>query len=212
MGMNIQDDIMEDIENLIYQAEKKKRNTESDETKELEHAKKVIEQLIEKVTERDNYLKIKNVVGEMLFTGLETTILRSTNMQNMQNTEKTTAEKEKLLDFPPEKNKRLYDLEKTIKSTNLINRDINAKFDAILEKLDIIADAMQKAAEKNMPLTTMDRQILEFVKEKNSICADDVQKKFGYKGKNAASMRLNNLHKKGLLKKKLINKKVYYQL
>lgn len=192
MDPNAQDDVMEHIENIISRLERKKRNAESDETEDLEHARKVIE--------KDNF---KKMIGEMLFIGLENKI--------SQNTEKT-AKKEEYSEVPFEKSKKLYDLEETVKSTNLINRDINAKYDAILEKLDIIADALQKAAEKKIPLTTMDEQILEFVKEKNNICAEDVQKRFDYKGKNAASTRLNNLYRKGFLKKKLINKKVYYQL
>lgn len=195
--MNAPDNVMEYMESFLKKLEKKKineeLNLELNENEEVEHAKKVLE--------RENF---KKNIGEMLFLGMERKILNSQ--------EKNTTTKKESYEEPIEVGKKLYDIAETIKSTNLINRDVNAKYDAILEKLDLIADALIKSSERNLQLTTMDEQILDYAKEKGALCAEDVRKKFGYKGKNAASARLNSLHRKGLLKKTLVNKKVYYKI
>ncbi len=59
-------------------------------------------------------------------------------------------------------------------------------------------------------LPEIDEQILAFVKESGKVTAEEVRKKFGYKGKNAASSRLNRLCTRNLLAKKQVGKKVFF--
>ncbi len=103
-----------------------------------------------------------------------------------------------------------------------INRDTNEKSEMIIERLEKFENVLGKRI-KNIEdiiehskraenLTTTDKQILNFIKEKGIVCADDVQNVFKYKGKNAASARLNILYRKNELEKIIRDKKVYYQI
>ncbi|MFA5246614.1 MAG: hypothetical protein WC408_01845 [Candidatus Micrarchaeia archaeon] len=109
-------------------------------------------------------------------------------------------------------------------SFNLVLREINAKLDR-LEFLERRVAQLEDMIEKNSskpsaPTRTapqgqaivadIDGNILEFVKEKGKVIAQEVADKFGYKGKNAACARLNRLATSGLLSKKQAGRKVYY--
>ena len=52
--------------------------------------------------------------------------------------------------------------------------------------------------------------ILKYVAHKGGCTAEEVQRKFNYKGANGASARLNNLFKIGLLDKRQAGKKVVF--
>lgn len=102
--------------------------------------------------------------------------------------------------------------------TNKIVDDINAKLeklDEILQmlkenKVELPVEVQAKLDEIPDLLPDVDMQIIEFVGSKGNVCAEDVQKKFHYKGKNAASARMNHLHRAGFLDKKQVGRKVYY--
>lgn len=97
-------------------------------------------------------------------------------------------------------------------STNLLLREINAKLDRIetLEQRIAQLESGGNVGEK-MLLPEVDEAIIAFVKKKGAVCADEVQSKFQYKGKNAASARLNRLCAANILKKTQVGKKVYFQ-
>lgn len=59
-------------------------------------------------------------------------------------------------------------------------------------------------------LPEIDEQIMGFIKEKKKVTAEEVRERFQYKGKNAASARMNRLCDMGLLKKAQVGKKVYF--
>jgi hypothetical protein len=61
-------------------------------------------------------------------------------------------------------------------------------------------------------LTRTDTTIVEMAQAKSMICADDVKALFNYKGRNAASARLNSLRRQGLLNRHQVGHKVYYTL
>lgn len=114
----------------------------------------------------------------------------------------------------------LYTLAEERKSSNLVIRDINAKFDAILQKLTDITTKINEIENKiNQPTTERataeiserDREILEYVMQNKRVCAEDIQAKFNYRGTNAASARLSKLFKENLLEKVYVGRKVYYQ-
>lgn len=113
----------------------------------------------------------------------------------------------------------LYSIAEEKKSSNLIVRDINGKFDNIIEKLEKIVEELSKLNVKleseetlSAEISERDQEILDFVQEKEKACAEDVQEKFEYKGRNAASARLSKLFREGLLDKKYVGRKVYYVL
>ncbi|MBU4265833.1 MAG: hypothetical protein L6243_05430 [Candidatus Altiarchaeales archaeon] len=113
----------------------------------------------------------------------------------------------------------LYSIAEEKKSNNLIVRDINAKFDNIAETLDKIYEKLSVLTEQgisrqvenpSVAISERDEEILNFVKSNGKACADDVQSKFEYKGRNAASARLSRLFKDSLLEKVYHGRKVYY--
>jgi len=59
-------------------------------------------------------------------------------------------------------------------------------------------------------LSEVDEQIVNFAKKAGKVDAETIQKQFNYRGKNAASARLNALYKSNILKKGRAGKKVYY--
>ena len=109
-------------------------------------------------------------------------------------------------------------------SFNLVLREINAKLDRLefLEKRVAQLEEMLENSPKpvSAPSRTapqgqaivadIDGDILEFVKEKGKVIAQEVADRFGYKGKNAACARLNRLAVAGHLSKKQAGRKVYY--
>jgi hypothetical protein len=58
-----------------------------------------------------------------------------------------------------------------------------------------------------------DAKIITFIQQshRSMACAEDVRKAMGYKGKNAASSRLNRLAEKGLLERTRVGHTVYYR-
>ena len=90
------------------------------------------------------------------------------------------------------------------KLTNAMFRELNKK----LNKLVLLLEK----SEAPQFMSKTDEQILELVREKGSVSAEDVQKRFGYRGKNAASARLNALAKQGFLKKTRAGREVLFHI
>ena len=64
---------------------------------------------------------------------------------------------------------------------------------------------------KEVPLSEIDTGIIQLIQVKGMACADDIKSRLGYRGRNAASARLNNLYRLGILKRYQIGHKVYYK-
>ncbi len=108
------------------------------------------------------------------------------------------------------------------RSTNLLLKQIHEKLDRLLELEERISSLEQKISRKNIPvaqpasqaplqmLSATDEKIMLFVKQRERTCAEELQKHFNYRGRNAASSRLNALWKQGLLDKKYAGKVVYF--
>jgi hypothetical protein len=62
-----------------------------------------------------------------------------------------------------------------------------------------------------VPLSRLDARILQQVQMMDMASAEDIQKRMNYKGRNAASSRLNRLFKQGLLERYQLGHKVYYK-
>ncbi len=59
-------------------------------------------------------------------------------------------------------------------------------------------------------LSDVDRKIYGYIDERDKVDAAEIKEHLGYKGKNAASARLNSLYKKGYLNKERVGKRVLY--
>jgi len=99
----------------------------------------------------------------------------------------------------------IYKLLEERENTNRILKNLLIKIER-LEKQQ--ASPVEEVEEPLLP--EVDAKILEFVQEAGKVTAEEVRNKFKYKGKNAASARLNRLYELGLLRKKQVGKKVYF--
>jgi hypothetical protein len=88
-------------------------------------------------------------------------------------------------------------------------QQIMRKLDALESRLGNIEGKLTPE-EKDELLGDVDEKLIELVKKSGKACAEDVQREFNYRGKNAASARLNRLFSQGLLEKKQAGRKVYY--
>jgi predicted HTH transcriptional regulator len=103
-------------------------------------------------------------------------------------------------------------------NTNRLLRTLIEKLDAKFAEVDARMAALENARaepkeagqEAEILLPEVDEGMLRFVKEKRHVSAEEVRRKFGYKGKNAASARLNHLCGLGLLYKKQVGRVVMF--
>ena len=65
---------------------------------------------------------------------------------------------------------------------------------------------------RELMLAPADEQIVSLIRTRGAACAEDVRVNFGYKGKNAASARLNRLFELGILEKAQAGRVVYYRM
>lgn len=63
-----------------------------------------------------------------------------------------------------------------------------------------------------IPISEIDKRILQAIQRLDLACADDIKKAMGYKGRNAASARLKRLEKDKLIERHQLGRKVYYRL
>ena len=101
----------------------------------------------------------------------------------------------------------VYRLLEERENTNRMLKTIVAKLEALEQR----GMPLEGGALTGQPmLAEVDEQIVAFVKGEGKATAEDVRAKFSYKGKNAASARLNRLFEMGLLQKQQVGKKVYF--
>ncbi len=94
----------------------------------------------------------------------------------------------------------------------------NKMFEQILSELKEIHTLLKEREGGNVPTTSktalgdVDEKIVELVKERGKATAKEIADALGYRGRNAASARLNRLYTLGILKKTRAGRKVYYSL
>ena len=115
----------------------------------------------------------------------------------------------------------MFKLAQEREKTNDILTKINEKYDTIMLRLKTApmqSEPMHAAiapelGENPVPLKALpdqDQLIVHLAFEKGQVSAEDVKRELGYKGKNAASQRLNKLFKEGHLKKIQAGRKVVF--
>lgn len=93
-------------------------------------------------------------------------------------------------------------------NTNRLLKNILAKLDSIEMKMGAVPEAATGAGAPLLP--EVDEKILKFVKTQGKVTSEEVRARFNYRGKNAASARLNRLCDMGLLHKQQVGKKVFF--
>jgi len=91
-------------------------------------------------------------------------------------------------------------LETEIAGAGPYEQDDQSAFDPVEDRLSRV-----------QPVSGLDAKILQVVQLRNIACADDIKAELGYKGRNAASARLNRLYQQGLLERYQLGHKVYYK-
>ena len=66
--------------------------------------------------------------------------------------------------------------------------------------------------QKELLLSSVDEQIVQLIRTKGAVCAEEIRAHFKYKGKNAASARLSRLNMLGVLEKQQTGRVVYYKM
>lgn len=94
------------------------------------------------------------------------------------------------------------------KLTNEMLRDIHKKLNKLVDLME--KHGIDTSQTGDLMLADQDEKIMSFVRRVGKADAEEVRKEFGYRGKNAASARMNALVKQGLLQKKRVGKKVYF--
>ncbi len=103
----------------------------------------------------------------------------------------------------------LYRLSKERKKTNHLFKEITEKLEEIEKGVQSKEITKESKVDKQM-LSKTDEKIYDYVQQNGKVDAADVKNEFGYKGRNAASARLNSLYKKGFLNKERVGKRVLY--
>lgn len=110
-----------------------------------------------------------------------------------------------------------YLMEENRKNT-MIMKSMQDKLDALVNAEYYEQDDQEPTLQENklvkvQPISGLDAQILQIIQrsDREMACADDIKRQMSYKGRNAASARLNKLHKLGLLDRFQLGHKVYYK-
>jgi len=107
----------------------------------------------------------------------------------------------------------LFKLAEERERTNKILEQINDKYDKMMFELktkgiESAEQTMQKPVFEVLP--EQDQKIIRAAEAGNGLTAEAIRELVGYKGKNAASQRLNKLYREGYLKKIQSGKRVLY--
>jgi hypothetical protein len=102
----------------------------------------------------------------------------------------------------------VYRLLEERENTNRLLKTLLQKLESLEMKMGAASAAPTGVAETLLP--EIDEQIMRFVKDTGKATAEEVRAKFKYRGKNAASARLNRLCDMGLLQKQQVGKKVFF--
>lgn len=112
----------------------------------------------------------------------------------------------------------IYKLMQERKKTNDLLEQLNSKYDSLIKsesfsnRNNTNLKLESETSIDNLFIPEQDKSILFEAQNSSSIDAKAIQDKLGYKGLNAASQRLNKLHKDGYLEKKRVGQKVVFVL
>jgi len=105
-----------------------------------------------------------------------------------------------------------FGLEKSMNNFNSLLTELNDSLKSLDRRIMTLEEKITKSRDILPTLSSKDQEIYDFVMTQSKACAEDVQQKFNYKGKHAASARLNKLFSLGLLDKVQSGRTVYYMV
>ena len=107
----------------------------------------------------------------------------------------------------------LFKLAEERNRTNKLLEQIDEKFDKIMFNMKTGETSPLQQRDQNEPssiLSEQDQMIMHLAHTNGKVTAEDIKTELGYKGKNAASQRLNRLFKDGHLRKMQSGRKMFY--
>lgn len=106
----------------------------------------------------------------------------------------------------------LFKLAEERNRTNKLLEQIDEKFDKMMfnMKTGETNPLQQRETEPSSILSEQDQMIMHLAHTNGKVTAGNIKTELGYKGKNAASQRLNRLFKDGHLRKMQSGRKVFY--
>lgn len=111
-------------------------------------------------------------------------------------------------------NKNLLSLVKFVidenRKTTLVLKSLSDTVTQLVSDINYEEPAKPESMEE-FPISGLDAKILQYIQTKEMACAEDIRKEMNYKGKNAASARLNVLFKRGILQRYQMGHTVYYK-
>jgi hypothetical protein len=131
-------------------------------------------------------------------------------MAEKESSDKTSSQLFTLLKYMIDENKRTTMLLSSM--SEMLARVENVVSEPVEEEDETEVKAAKDPV-KELPISNVDAKILQAIQlSQNSMaCADDIRKRMGYNGRNAASARLNRLHKMGAIERLQLGHKVYYK-
>jgi hypothetical protein len=125
--------------------------------------------------------------------------------------EETSSNLFSLIKYMVDENKRTTMLLKSI-SENMARLESGIRDNSYYEEEEV-EDQRQNVVRgaREIPVSWLDAEILKNIQVLGMACADDIKKSMNYKGRNAASMRLNRLYRLGVLDRYQLGRKVYYK-
>ncbi len=105
------------------------------------------------------------------------------------------------------------------KKTNMILKGMHDKIERMESELNADYSEQEDQAylqennrfAKVQPVSGLDAKIMQIIQVNGMACADDIKRQMSYRGRNAASARLNRLYRIGLLERYQLGHKVYYK-
>lgn len=104
----------------------------------------------------------------------------------------------------------MYSVTREKENTNRLLKEVITRLERLEQRLEKIEGSSSGTRGEHVLLSDTDEQIVDYVKKAGKACAEEVQKALHYKGRNAASARLNQLFSMGLLEKAQVGRKVFY--
>ncbi len=97
------------------------------------------------------------------------------------------------------------------RKTTMLLKSMSDTMSQLTSEFVVEQDEEEPMKIEELPISGLDASIIQFIQVKGLACADDIKGIMNYRGRNAASARLNNLFKRGVLHRYQLGHKVYYK-
>jgi predicted HTH transcriptional regulator len=130
--------------------------------------------------------------------------LKNMDWENLKNNSKKETKEQKVKDSSFDLAIAIYELAKQIEDNNRLMK-------TLIQRIELL-EMRTREKDNELIFSETDEKIINYIKEKGKVTAQEIKDVFNYKGTNAASARLNALCKLGILKKAFGGRRAYFFL